>query len=225
MDKKYWEPCDNGTNFNIVKLLKNETWVWDSSGFIQLVHSYQISDSNRPGHWVSSWPSGRGHEMSWFVGLPMGWWYIQLTKGSFFEVSHQPIVVLNSLGCIHLLVIWRGLTDVIKRYVKLVLTKLKYRRVCLNIRKQFCWEGDWGLTQVAQGGCEVFVLGDTQKLSGHNSGKPAVGGPAWAEGWMRWPPEVSSKLSLSVILYPESQWTPLKARNHPKLSINSTAGI
>lgn len=134
--------------------------------------------------------------MSWFVGLPMGWWYIVINKGILFEVSHQPILAIDALGGIHLLGIWRGLSDVIKRYVKLVLTKLKHRRVCLNIRKQFYCEGDWGLAQVAQGGCKVFILGDTQKLSGHNSGKPAVGSPAWAEGWTRWPPEVPSKLGL-----------------------------
>lgn len=80
--------------------------------------------------------------------------------------------------------------------MKLVLARLKHRRLCLNIRKQFYCDGDLGLTRVAQGGCGASFLADTQKLSGHNPGKLTVDGPAL-------PPEVPSNLSLSVILYPE----------------------
>ena len=52
----------------------------------------------------------------------------------------------------------------------------------LNIRKHFHRAGDIALAQVAQRGCGVSHLGDTQKPSGHGPGQPALGGPAWAGG-------------------------------------------
>ena len=36
----------------------------------------------------------------------------------------------------------------------------------------FHCEGDWALRQVAQGGCEVSLLGATEKPSGHGSRSP-----------------------------------------------------
>jgi len=42
----------------------------------------------------------------------------------------------------------------------------------------FQWEGGQTLTQVAQRGCEVSILGDIQKPPGHGPGKPASGSPA-----------------------------------------------
>ena len=47
----------------------------------------------------------------------------------------------------------------------------------------FYCEGDWGLEQVAEKGCEVPILGDTPKMPGHGAGQPALGDPAWA-GWL-----------------------------------------
>ena len=44
----------------------------------------------------------------------------------------------------------------------------------------FDCEGDRALAQVAQGGCGVSLLGDTQKPSGHSPGQPALGHPAGA---------------------------------------------
>ena len=38
--------------------------------------------------------------------------------------------------------------------------------------------GGWALAQVAQRGCGVYILGDTQKLPGCDPGQPALGGPA-----------------------------------------------
>lgn len=41
--------------------------------------------------------------------------------------------------------------------------KLKHRRFLLNIRKYFLYsENDQALSQVVQGDCEVFILGDIQ---------------------------------------------------------------
>ena len=42
----------------------------------------------------------------------------------------------------------------------------------------FHCEGDGALAQVAQGGCGVSILGDTQKPSGHGLGQQTLGGPA-----------------------------------------------
>lgn len=36
------------------------------------------------------------------------------------------------------------------------------------------------------------------KSLGHGPGQPAIGGPAWAEGWTRWPPEVPSNINHSM---------------------------
>ena len=44
-------------------------------------------------------------------------------------------------------------------------------------RLSYC-EDDRAVTQVAQRGCVVFILGDIQTLTGHGPGQPAVGGPA-----------------------------------------------
>ena len=58
--------------------------------------------------------------------------------------------------------------------------KLKHRRLCMNIRNH-C-EGDSTLAQVAQDSCGVSIPGDTEKLSGHGPGQPALCGPASAGG-------------------------------------------
>lgn len=57
--------------------------------------------------------------------------------------------------------------------------KLNRRRLPLRIRKQFfhC-DDDQVLAQVAQARCEVFILGDAQKLSGCGPEQPTLGGPA-----------------------------------------------
>ena len=36
-------------------------------------------------------------------------------------------------------------------------------------------DGDQALEQVAQRGCGISILGDTQKLSGHGPGQPTLG--------------------------------------------------
>ena len=46
-------------------------------------------------------------------------------------------------------------------------------------------EGDQALAQVAQRGCGVSVLGDTQKPSGCGPGQPALGDTAGAGAWSR----------------------------------------
>jgi len=52
--------------------------------------------------------------------------------------------------------------------------KLKHRRFPLNVRKLlFYCEGNQALAQVAQGGCGLSTLGDTEKLPGHCLGGPA----------------------------------------------------
>lgn len=61
--------------------------------------------------------------------------------------------------------------------------KLTHRRFPLNIRKHlgfFYCKGDQALTQVAQGGCGISILGDTQKPSGRDPGPLALSGSAWA---------------------------------------------
>lgn len=42
-------------------------------------------------------------------------------------------------------------------------------------------DGNWALEQVAKKDCGVSILRDTQKLSRHGAGQPALGDPAWAE--------------------------------------------
>lgn len=42
------------------------------------------------------------------------------------------------------------------------------------------WGGNWAPAKVAQGGCSVSILRDTQKSSGYSPGHPAPGDPAWA---------------------------------------------
>lgn len=62
-------------------------------------------------------------------------------------------------------------------------------------------EGAWELTQVAQRGCRISILGDFQKPSGHDPGQLALDDSAWAgEVWSRWPSEVPFNLSNSVIV-------------------------
>lgn len=53
---------------------------------------------------------------------------------------------------------------------------------------EYCM-GDWALTNVAWRSCGDSLFGDLQKLPGHGPGQPALGVPAWARGWSRWPPE------------------------------------
>lgn len=65
----------------------------------------------------------------------------------------------------------------------------------------FHCDGDQALLQLDQGGCEVSILEDIQKLPGYSSGQPALGGPSWAWGWSRWPLEFLSNLNRSVILF------------------------
>ena len=61
-------------------------------------------------------------------------------------------------------------------------------------------EGDGALAQAAQGGCGVSFSGDIQGLvPGQGPVQPAVGDPAWAGGWTRWPTEVPSNPYYSVI--------------------------
>lgn len=45
-----------------------------------------------------------------------------------------------------------------------------------------------------------------QKLSGYSSWQPALGGPAWAGGWTRWPPLVPSNLNHSVCETHQQVW-------------------
>lgn len=58
--------------------------------------------------------------------------------------------------------------------------------------------GDQALAQFAQRGCGVPCLEDIQEQCGPGSEKPALDGPAWAQGWTRWSPKVHSNLSSSV---------------------------
>jgi len=61
--------------------------------------------------------------------------------------------------------------------------KLKHRKFCLNMRKNFFHsEGDGALAQAAQGGCGISFSGDIQDLPGQGPVQPAVGDPASAGG-------------------------------------------
>lgn len=77
-----------------------------------------------------------------------------------------------------------------------VMATLKHRRLPLN--NFFCCEGDWA--DVAQGGCEIFLPGDIQKLSVHGPGQVSLGGHAWAGGWAMSPPDVTPNLNHFVVL-------------------------
>ena len=57
------------------------------------------------------------------------------------------------------------------------------------------------LAQAAQGGCGVSFSGDIQAPPGPGPVQPAVGDPAWAGGWTRWPTEVPANPYYSVILW------------------------
>ena len=62
-------------------------------------------------------------------------------------------------------------------------------------------EGDRALEQAAQGGCGFSFSGDIQDPPEWGPMQPAVGDPASAEGWTRWPTEVPSNPEHSVILW------------------------
>lgn len=49
----------------------------------------------------------------------------------------------------------------------------------------FFWEDGRVLEQLAQGSCGVSILGDSQNLTGHSHGQPAVEGRALNEDWTR----------------------------------------
>jgi len=49
-------------------------------------------------------------------------------------------------------------------------------------KKLLCWEGDHILEEVAQRGCSISTLGDTQNPTGHGPGQLVVGDPAWSRG-------------------------------------------
>lgn len=79
--------------------------------------------------------------------------------------------------------------------------KLKDRRFPLKIWKHILCDGDQVLGQVAQEGHGISLSGDVQKLFGSSPQQSALGGPDWMGCWTRWPPEVSSNLNHSVILW------------------------
>ena len=58
--------------------------------------------------------------------------------------------------------------------------KLKYRKFSLS-RRRSC-EGSQTVEQVAQRGCGLSIFGDTQNLTGHGPGQPAVADPALSRG-------------------------------------------
>ena len=73
-------------------------------------------------------------------------------------------------------------------------------------------EGDRALVQAAHGACGVSLCGDIKKLPEWDLRQLAVGGPAWARAWTRWPPEVPSNLKHSVIL-----WSAVGKKTHNTL--------
>lgn len=80
--------------------------------------------------------------------------------------------------------------------------------------------GDQALAQFAQRGCGVPCLEDIQEQCGHGSEKPALDGPAWAQGWTRWSPKVRSNLSSSVI-----RWESKSQLHFGKSYINSNYAV
>lgn len=67
-------------------------------------------------------------------------------------------------------------------------------------QKSFYCEYCWTLAQVAHRSCGVCLLGDIQNPNGHGHEQPAVVTLLERRGRTRWPPEVPSSLSNSVIL-------------------------
>lgn len=63
--------------------------------------------------------------------------------------------------------------------MQMSLRKVKWGRKSRTSRKKFFTVS---VTQVAQIGGGHFILGNSQKPSGHRSERPALGGPAWAAG-------------------------------------------
>ena len=63
----------------------------------------------------------------------------------------------------------------------------------------YCKDGQ-ALAQVAQRGCGISVLGDTQNPTGCSAEQPALGDPALAGCWTRQSPEAPSYLNRSVIV-------------------------
>jgi len=56
----------------------------------------------------------------------------------------------------------------------------------LNTEQHFFYcEGDQGLAQVAQRGCEVSICGVIYTVTGHGLGQPAVVAPALS-WWLDW---------------------------------------
>lgn len=70
----------------------------------------------------------------------------------------------------------------------------------------FQWDPDLALAQVTQRCCGVSLLGYMQKPPWQT----ALGHPAWAGGWIRWPPEIPSHLKSPVVLW-------MKSLKHPAL--------
>jgi len=60
------------------------------------------------------------------------------------------------------------------------------------LEELFHSEGDGAIEQAAQGGCGVSS-GDIQDLPGQGPLQPAIGNPASAGVWTRWPTEVPSQ--------------------------------
>jgi len=63
-----------------------------------------------------------------------------------------------------------------KRYWTQIVTQKNFFSMFKNLFFFFCSKG--GQTEVAQRGCGVSILGDTQNLTGHGPNQPAVGDPA-----------------------------------------------
>lgn len=63
--------------------------------------------------------------------------------------------------------------------------------------------------QVAQRGCRIFILGDTQNLTGHGSEKPTVADPALSMDWTRCLPEAPPNSSILWLLETETGYNTL----------------
>jgi len=87
---------------------------------------------------------------------------------------------------------------------------MKCKKFYLNIRKNFFYcVDDQALAQVAQRGCAVSILGDSQSLAGNGHEQP-LAEPALSKGsWTRQSPEVPSHLNSSVSLLLSSLVTSL----------------